>query len=170
MGKVLAELPIEPRVGRLILLGAILGTLDPALTIAAAMGYKDPFLSPPTKRREADEVRLHASVVSVILSVCLSICLLDFCSNLLNVCLQVRTKMASGCYSDHLLLLKAFAGWQEALQGNQEFVYIRENFLHRGSLRMIDGSWVWVGVGWWVSVGGCGWEGECGWLGGWVGG
>jgi len=59
MGKVLAELPIEPRVGRLILLGAILGTLDPALTIAAAMGYKDPFLSPPTKRREADEVHLH---------------------------------------------------------------------------------------------------------------
>ena len=52
---------------------------------------------------------------------------------------QVRTKMASGCYSDHLLLLKAFAGWQEALQDNQEFVYIRENFLHRGSLRMIEG-------------------------------
>ena len=47
--------------------------------------------------------------------------------------------MASGCYSDHLLLLKAFAGWQEALQDNQEFVYIRENFLHRGSLRMIEG-------------------------------
>jgi len=76
MGKVLAELPIEPRVGRLILLGAILGTLDPTLTIAAAMGYKDPFLSPPTKRREADEVRLHASFVSLsfCLSVCLSVC------------------------------------------------------------------------------------------------
>lgn len=67
MGKVLAELPIEPRVGRLILLGAILGTLDPALTIAASMGYKDPFLSPPTKRREADEVRS---------SVCLSVVVL----------------------------------------------------------------------------------------------
>ena len=47
--------------------------------------------------------------------------------------------MASGCYSDHLLLLKALAGWQEALRENQEFVYIRENFLHRGSLRMIEG-------------------------------
>jgi len=77
--------------------------------------------------------------------------------------------MASGCYSDHLLLLKAFAGWQEALQGNQEFVYIRENFLHRGSLRMIDGRWVWVDR--WVSVGGCGWEAECEWVwvGGWIG-
>ena len=69
MGKVLAELPIEPQVGRLILLGAILGTLDPALTIAASMGYKDPFLSPPTKRREADEVRSF---------VCLSVCLFLF--------------------------------------------------------------------------------------------
>ena len=47
--------------------------------------------------------------------------------------------MASGCYSDHLLLLKAFAGWQEVLQENQEFVYVHENFLHRGSLRMIEG-------------------------------
>ncbi len=53
----LAELPIEPRVGRLILLGAAFRTLDPTLTIAAAMGYKDPFVSPPTKRHEADEVR-----------------------------------------------------------------------------------------------------------------
>ncbi len=53
----LAELPVEPKVGRLILLGAALRTLDPALTIAAAMGYKDPFLSPPTRRQEADEVR-----------------------------------------------------------------------------------------------------------------
>ena len=56
MGKALAELPIEPLIGRLVLLGAVLGALDPILTIAAAMGYRDPFVNPPTKRQQADEV------------------------------------------------------------------------------------------------------------------
>ena len=56
LGKALAELPIEPTVGRLVLLGAVLGALDPILTIAATLGYRDPFVNPPTKRQQADEV------------------------------------------------------------------------------------------------------------------
>ena len=56
MGKALAELPIEPVIGRLILLGVVLGAADPILTIAAAMGNRDPFVTPPTKRQQADEV------------------------------------------------------------------------------------------------------------------
>ena len=56
MGKALAELPIEPMIGRLVLLGAVLGAMDPILTIAASMGYRDPFVNPPTKRQQADEV------------------------------------------------------------------------------------------------------------------
>ena len=62
MGKALAELPIEPLIGRLVLLGAVLGALDPILTIAAAMGYRDPFVNPPTKRQQADEVVIHVHV------------------------------------------------------------------------------------------------------------
>ena len=58
MGKALAELPIEPLIGRLVLLGAVLGALDPILTIAACIGYRDPFVNPPTKRQQADEVML----------------------------------------------------------------------------------------------------------------
>ena len=57
MGKALAELPIEPVIGRLVLLGAVLGALDPVLTIAASFGHRDPFVNPPTKRQQADEVR-----------------------------------------------------------------------------------------------------------------
>ena len=59
MGKALAELPIEPLIGRLVLLGAVLGALDPILTIAACIGYRDPFVNPPTKRQQADEVMLY---------------------------------------------------------------------------------------------------------------
>ena len=75
MGKALAELPIEPRVGRLVLLGVVFGTLDPVLTIAASLGYKEPFLSPPTKRREADEVYMYVCVCAcVCLCVCVCVC------------------------------------------------------------------------------------------------
>ena len=49
LGKALAELPIEPTVGRLVLLGAVLGALDPILTIAATLGYRDPFVNPTNK-------------------------------------------------------------------------------------------------------------------------
>ena len=50
--------------------------------------------------------------------------------------------MAAGCYSDHLLLLKAWSGWREVMGKGEgeEYDYLRQNFLHRGSLRMIEGE------------------------------
>ena len=50
--------------------------------------------------------------------------------------------MAAGCYSDHLLLLRAWSGWREVMGKGEgeEYDYLRENFLHRGSLRMIEGE------------------------------
>lgn len=46
MGYHLANLPVHPRIGRMILFGAMLSCLDPVLTIAAALGFKEPFVIP----------------------------------------------------------------------------------------------------------------------------
>lgn len=46
LGFHLARLPVEPHIGKLILFGALLGCLDPVLTIAAALSFKDPFFIP----------------------------------------------------------------------------------------------------------------------------
>ena len=43
LGHHLAALPVDVRVGKLLLLGASFGCLDPILTIAAALSYKSPF-------------------------------------------------------------------------------------------------------------------------------
>ena len=48
--------------------------------------------------------------------------------------------MAAGCYSDHLLVIKAYERWQEARREGTEAVFVRENFLHRGTLNMIEGG------------------------------
>ena len=46
LGYHLATLPVDPRVGKMILFGAIFSCLDPVLTVASVLGFKDPFVFP----------------------------------------------------------------------------------------------------------------------------
>lgn len=62
LGFHLATLPVEPRIGKLIIYGALFGCIEPALTIAASMSSKSPFLSPFNNRDAADEARRTFSV------------------------------------------------------------------------------------------------------------
>ncbi|KAI9020610.1 hypothetical protein DFJ74DRAFT_643980 [Hyaloraphidium curvatum] len=55
LGFHLGHLPVDVRIGKLILYGAIFGCLDPVLTIAAALSVKSPFVAPFDKRELADE-------------------------------------------------------------------------------------------------------------------
>lgn len=45
LGYHLACLPVDVRIGKLMLFGAIFRCLDPALTIAASLAFKSPFVS-----------------------------------------------------------------------------------------------------------------------------
>ena len=42
----MAQLPVDAKVGKLLVIGASLGCLSPALTIAACLSYKSPFSAP----------------------------------------------------------------------------------------------------------------------------
>lgn len=44
LGYHLASLPVDVRIGKLMLFGAIFRCLDPALTIAASLAFKSPFV------------------------------------------------------------------------------------------------------------------------------
>ncbi|KAI9357264.1 P-loop containing nucleoside triphosphate hydrolase protein [Zopfochytrium polystomum] len=55
LGFHLGRLPVDVRIGKLILFGAIFRCLDPVLTIASAMSVKSPFVAPFEKRDLADE-------------------------------------------------------------------------------------------------------------------
>lgn len=54
LGTHLALLPVDVRIGKLMLFGAIFQCLDSVLTICACLSHKSPFVSPFSKRQEAD--------------------------------------------------------------------------------------------------------------------
>ncbi|KAG0570050.1 hypothetical protein KC19_6G135700 [Ceratodon purpureus] len=59
LGCHLATLPVDPKVGKMLLMGAVFQCLGPALTIAAGLAHRDPFVLPLEHKEEADEARRH---------------------------------------------------------------------------------------------------------------
>ncbi|XP_022087605.1 putative ATP-dependent RNA helicase DHX57 [Acanthaster planci] len=62
LGYHLASLPVDVRIGKLMLFGAIFRCLDPVLTIAASLSFKSPFVAPFDKRDHADKKRLEFAI------------------------------------------------------------------------------------------------------------
>ncbi|XP_071163439.1 putative ATP-dependent RNA helicase DHX57 isoform X5 [Mytilus edulis] len=62
LGYHLGSLPVDVRIGKLMLFGAIFRCLDPALTIAASLSFKSPFVSPFGKKFEATQKKLEFAV------------------------------------------------------------------------------------------------------------
>ncbi|CAI5465710.1 unnamed protein product, partial [Closterium sp. Yama58-4] len=57
LGCHLAAIPVEPRIGKMLIFGAIFNCLAPALTIAASLAYRDPFVLPLDKKEMADAAK-----------------------------------------------------------------------------------------------------------------
>ncbi|KAF0030351.1 hypothetical protein F2P81_017082 [Scophthalmus maximus] len=106
LGFHLARLPVEPHIGKLILFGALLGCLDPVLTIAASLSFKDPFFIPLGKEKMAD---------------------------------MRRKTLSRNSKSDHLTIVNAFQGWEEAKRrgARYEKEYCWDNFLSANTLQML---------------------------------
>ncbi|KAJ4831890.1 hypothetical protein Tsubulata_022306 [Turnera subulata] len=57
LGRHLCSLPVDPNIGKMLLMGCIFQCLGPALTIAAALAYRNPFVLPMDKKTEADDAK-----------------------------------------------------------------------------------------------------------------
>ena len=90
LGHHLARLPVDVRVGKIIVIGAVLGCLKPSLTIAAYLSSKSPFVAPQDERDAADRVRVAFAAPKA-------------------------PGIAAGQYSDHLVVVAAYDGWQAAV-------------------------------------------------------
>eukprot|EP00656_Telonema_subtile_P030709 TRINITY_DN33695_c0_g1_i1.p1 TRINITY_DN33695_c0_g1~~TRINITY_DN33695_c0_g1_i1.p1 ORF type:complete len:686 (+),score=123.78 TRINITY_DN33695_c0_g1_i1:102-2159(+) len=109
LGTHLSQLPVDPRVGKLLLVGAAFGpaAANHALTVAASLASRNPFMSPMDKREEAD--RAKAKFVHSALGP-----------------------------SDHVIVLNAYDAW-DRLQGEEKFRFCREHFLGLRSMQAIAG-------------------------------
>lgn len=57
LGYHLSQLPVDPRIGKMMLFGAVFRCVEPTLIIAASLAFRSPFFSPIDKREEADLVK-----------------------------------------------------------------------------------------------------------------
>ncbi|XP_053566041.1 ATP-dependent DNA/RNA helicase DHX36 [Bombina bombina] len=107
LGFHLARLPVEPHIGKMILFGALFCCLDPVLTIASSLSFKDPFVIPLGKEKVAD---------------------------------GRRKVLSNNSKSDHLTVVNAFLGWEEAKWrgARAERDYCWENFLSTNTLKMLN--------------------------------
>ncbi|CAF2507968.1 unnamed protein product [Rotaria sp. Silwood2] len=57
IGKIVAHLPLNPQIGKLLIMGYLFSCFDPILTIASILSYRDPFVTPIDKIQEINEIR-----------------------------------------------------------------------------------------------------------------
>ncbi|KAI8920276.1 P-loop containing nucleoside triphosphate hydrolase protein [Powellomyces hirtus] len=62
LGFHLGRLPLDVRIGKLLVFGSIFQCLDPVLTIAAAMSHKSPFVAPFEIRDQADRKKREFAI------------------------------------------------------------------------------------------------------------
>ena len=92
LGRHLAGLPLDPRLGKLLLYGAALGCLAPALTIAASLAHRPPFATPLDDQAAVGRVKAGMAAPGS----------------------KTGGPLATGQQSDHLLAAAAYAGWVAA--------------------------------------------------------
>lgn len=110
LGRHLANLPLPPQVGKMLLFAVLFKCLDPVLTLACGTAYRDPFVV-PTDARERQQAA-------------------DTRKKLGNI---------GGGFSDHLVLIAAYEGWLAARKHGQEHRYCKTHYLSPGTMQVIDG-------------------------------
>jgi len=112
LGRHLGEMPVHPRVGKMLLYATLLGVLDPVLTVACASAYRSPFVVSVDGGREGGRAARRGF------------------------------SDEAGGGSDHLAVARAFVGWEQARArggGGGERQFNARNSLSGATLNMLRG-------------------------------
>lgn len=110
LGEKLGSLPVHPLTSKMLFLAILLNCLDPALTLACASDYRDPFtlpMSPYDKKKAAAAKSELASLY--------------------------------GGHSDQLALIAAFECWKKAKEKGQEARFCSNYYVSSGTMNMLFG-------------------------------
>ncbi|KMZ70564.1 putative ATP-dependent RNA helicase, partial [Zostera marina] len=61
LGHLLSMIPVEPKLGKMLIFGAIFSCLDPILTVVSGLSVRDPFLMPFDKKDLAESAKSQFS-------------------------------------------------------------------------------------------------------------
>ncbi|XP_050381140.1 DExH-box ATP-dependent RNA helicase DExH6-like [Argentina anserina] len=110
LGEKLGSLPVHPLTSKMLFFAILMNCLDPALTLACAADYKDPFLLPmmPEERQKALDAKA------------------ELCS-------------LYGGHSDQLAVIAAFNCWKLAKQQGKENRFCAKYFVSGSTMYMLAG-------------------------------
>lgn len=125
LGYHLAKLPLDPQIGKMLLMGVTMSCLTPILSIAATLSHKDPFYLPI--------VSGHLFPFDLFVKRNILICfLLQGEEKLLN---ERKLALDRGHKSDHLIMAEVMDQWEKVERNrNAAKRFCDENFLTRGNL------------------------------------
>ncbi|KAK4484325.1 hypothetical protein RD792_006902, partial [Penstemon davidsonii] len=110
LGEKLGSLPVHPLTSKMLFLSILLNCLDPALTLACASDYRDPFLLPmlPTEKKKATAAKSELASFY-------------------------------GGSGDQLAVIAAFECWKKAKEKGEEARFCSKYFISSSTMRMIAG-------------------------------
>lgn len=110
LGEKLGSLPVHPLTSKMLFFAILLNCLDPALTLACAADYRDPFTLPMLPN---DKKRANAA--------------------------KVELASLYGGHSDQLAVIAAFDCWRSAREKGQESRFCSEYFVSSTTMFMLSG-------------------------------
>ncbi|XP_021713661.1 DExH-box ATP-dependent RNA helicase DExH6-like [Chenopodium quinoa] len=110
LGRKLGSLPVHPLTSKMLFFAILLNCLDPALTLACAADYRDPFTLPMLPNEKKRAVAAKAELASLY-----------------------------GGNSDQLAIVAAFDCWRNARKMGQESRFCSEYFVSSSIMHMLSG-------------------------------
>ncbi|KAG6471355.1 hypothetical protein ZIOFF_068796 [Zingiber officinale] len=117
LGQYLSMLPVDPKLGKMLIMGAIFRCVDPVLTVVAGLSVRDPFLLPQDKK---DHCMSNGHLASF-----------------LQLAGTAKLRFSAKDYSDHMALIRAYEGWKEAEREGSAYEFCWRNFLSAQTLQAI---------------------------------
>ncbi|KAH6780972.1 helicase in vascular tissue and tapetum [Perilla frutescens var. hirtella] len=110
LGEKLGALPVHPRTSKMLFFAILMNCLDPALTLACAADYKDPFILPmlPIEKKKAQAARLELASLY-------------------------------GGNGDQLAIIAAFDCWKMAKEKGEQARFCSQYFVSSTTMRMLSG-------------------------------
>ncbi|KAF9589788.1 hypothetical protein IFM89_028723 [Coptis chinensis] len=109
LGEKLGSLPVHPSTSKMLFFAILMNCLEPALTLACASDYRDPFILPMVPNEKKKALAAKAELASLY-----------------------------GGHSDQLMVIAAYDCWKRAKDKGQEAQFCSEYFVSSGTMNMLS--------------------------------